>query len=125
MLIANDINLLRVMNPAMIVSQRIEATIRRVLICVNDRAWQYSFLNERLKSVGVDVRNNFGDHVALTLNRASNDSLMLASAASLAASAPVATHVGLVNLYATAQWFVILRQHLANLFEHSPRGFVR
>lgn len=123
-LVANDINLLRVMNAPMIVTKRIEATIRRMLVRVHDRAWQHSFLNERLKGVGVHVRNNSGDHVALTLNGSGNDGLVFASATSLPTAASVTANVSLVNLYATAQRFVIFSQHLTNLLEHAPRGFV-
>src|SRR5207302_1250776 len=120
----DDVNLLRVMDAAMIVTKRVEATIGRMFIGVNDSARQHPLLNERLKRICVDVRNHSRDNMALTLYRSSHDGFVFAGCAAFFPASAITANIGFVNLNTTAQWFVVLFKHLANLFEHAPRGFV-
>ena len=124
MLVANDINLLRVMNATVIVTKRIKPTIRCVLIGVNDGARQYSFLHEWLKRAGEDVGDHSGNDMALTINRSGYDGFVFTGRAAFLPASAITANISFVNFNAPAQWFVILFEHLANLFEHAPRGFV-
>src|SRR5262245_21845078 len=124
MTVANDINLLGMMNPAVIVTERVKATIGRMFISVDNRARQHAFLNERLQSLGKHVGNYLGNYVAPTLHRSSHDGLMLACSTAFLSAASVATNVGFVNLNTPTQRLPLLCEHGANLFEHAPSGLV-
>src|SRR5438067_6795098 len=98
------------MNAAMIVTKRVEATIGRMFIGVNNSARQYALLHEWLKRIRVDVRNHSGDNVALSFNRSGDDGFVLTGSAAFRPASAITANVSFVNLNATAQWFVVLFQ---------------
>lgn len=122
--ITYDVNLLRVMNPAMIVTKLIETPIRCMFIRVHDGTRQHSFLHEWFECACKDVRDHSSDDIALPLYRASNNGFMFAGRTAFLPSASIPANVSFVNFNLSAQWFAFFRKHLANLFEHAPRGFV-
>src|ERR1043166_8922511 len=120
MRIANNPNLRRMMNPAMIVTVSGQASVSAPLVSKYRGLWQYLFMNKRNDVGNCVVRNNLCDYRAATLNRAHNTSLIVVLLSHAAATA----HKGFVYFNATAKRVAILFKHGANLFEHAPRGFI-
>src|SRR5437879_4488047 len=103
MLVANDIDLLRVMNAAMIVTKRVQPTIGRMLIRVDDSARQHSFLHERFKRTRKDVGDYSRNDVALTFDRSGNDGFVFAGSTAFLPASAIAAHVSFVNFDSPAQ----------------------
>ena len=131
MSIATNPNLSGMMNAPMLVSRRAKAVVGGPFIGIDHRAWQYSFFDERNERVGFCVRYDLGNYRALSLNHASDNRFANSAATLNLSRSNVLVHVlrlaakeTFVGLDFTAKRIVIFFQHLANLFEHAPRGFV-
>jgi len=132
MSIATNPNLSGVMNAPMLVSRRAKVIVGRPFVRVDHRARQYSFFDERNERVGFCVRYDFGDDRTLSLKYTRDGHFADRATALNLSRSNVLVHVlrlaakeTFVGLDAARKRIAIFFQHLANLFEHAPRCFVR
>src|SRR6266436_5487125 len=131
MSIATNPNLSGMMNAPMLVSRYAKVIVGGPLVSEDHRAWQNSFLDKRNERSGFSIGDDFGDHRALS-SKHTRDCYLADRPATLNLlfAFPLVHVLGLaakktfIGFNATRKRIVILFQHLANLLEHAPRGFV-
>src|SRR2546421_2840429 len=131
MSIATNPDFSRMMHSSVLVSARVKRVVRRGFIGEDARARQNSLLDKRDERVGFGVRNYFGDNRTFPLKHPGHDGFARSAATLNLSRSNVLVHVlclaaeeTLVGLNLATKRSAILFKHLANLFEHAPRGFV-
>src|ERR1019366_7587284 len=128
---ANHIDLFAVIDSAVLVAPRIEAVVGRKVVRKDNGLRQNVLFNQPKQRIGLNVSRDHGAHFALALNHADNGCLAVPITDHRATRVAFAltTEESLIHLDSTIESAnrpgAFRVQHGANLFEHSPRGFVR
>src|SRR5260370_39172675 len=131
MSIATNQNLSRMISSPVLIAARGKRVIGWSFIGENACARQYPLLDKRDECFGFGVRNHFSDYRTLSLKHSGDDGFANGTPSLNPSRSNVLVHVlgfaakeTFVGFTFAAKRIMIFFEHLANLFEHPPRGFV-
>ena len=121
--VAHNVEIMRVKNALVSIAVHVESIVNRILIGINACSLLNFLGNNREQGCSFGV----GDNVSLNRSvfspyNSDNRSLVFCSPSSFSFTLPA--KVGLVNLNFPAHRVNVFRKHHADLFAHSPSGFI-
>lgn len=123
--IANDVNLLGVIDSLVPISACSKAIIRRVVIGKDHRLGKHVLFDKAAQSILLHIGRDKGSNFALALDHSDNGSFLGAASASSFAPTSEVRFVHFDLAPKAADWILlVIGQHGSNLLEHPPCGFV-